>query len=375
MHIGIDAHAIGARQGGNETYIGNLIKSLAEVDGDNRYTLYLANADAAARWRAGFTKQYPNFDVRLLPPPTPLVRVPVALELELRLRPVDVLHVQFTAPLFCPVPVIATIHDLAFEHMPETFTRRGSLQLKLTVRWTAKRAARIATVSEYSRQDLIKTYKLPPEKVVVTHNGIGPLFSADPASTGELAELRRRFGIERDFILAVGSLQPRKNLVRLIRAYAHLRSRNDGFDHQLVIVGRKLWLANEIFAEVKRQEWARDVILTGYVSDEDLPAFYRAAYAFVYPSLFEGFGIPPLEAMACGTPVVTSNTSSLPEVVGDAALLIDPYDERDLANALLKIVYDEKLRAVLRERGLVQSKKFTWRNAAEKTLQLYRETG
>ncbi len=254
MHIGIDAHAIGARQGGNETYIGNLIKSLAEVDGDNRYTLYLANADAAARWRAGFAKQYPNFDVRLLPPPTPLVRVPVALEFELRLRPVDVLHVQFTAPLFCPVPVIATIHDLAFEHMPETFTRRGSLQLKLTVRWTAKRAARIATVSEYSRQDLIKTYKLPPEKVVVTHNGIGPLFSAKPASTGELQELRHRFGIERDFILAVGSLQPRKNLVRLIRAYSHLRSRNDGFDHQLVIVGRKLWLANEIFAEVKRQD-------------------------------------------------------------------------------------------------------------------------
>jgi glycosyltransferase involved in cell wall biosynthesis len=375
MHIGIDAHAIGARQGGNETYIGNLIKSLAEVDGDNRYTLYLANAEAAARWRAGFTKRYPNFDVRLLPPPTPLVRVPVALELELRLRPVDMLHVQFTAPLFCPVPVIATIHDLAFEHMPETFTRRGSLQLKLTVRWTAKRAARIATVSEYSRQDLIKTYKLPPEKVVVTYNGIGPIFSPQPASGDEAQKLRHRFGIERAFILAVGSLQPRKNLVRLIRAYSELRSRLGDFNHQLVIVGRKLWLANEIFAEVKKQDWGRDVIVTGYVPDEDLPAFYRAASAFVYPSLFEGFGIPPLEAMACGTPVVTSNTSSLPEVVSDAALLIDPYDEQDLANALLRIVNDEKLRALLRERGFVQAKKFTWRNAAEKTLQLYREIG
>jgi glycosyltransferase involved in cell wall biosynthesis len=375
MHIGIDAHAIGARQAGNETYIGNLIKSLAEVDGDNRYTLYLANAEAAARWRAEFTRQYPNFVVRLLPPPTPLVRVPVALELELRLRPVDLLHVQFTAPLFCPVPVIATIHDLAFEHMPETFTRRGSLQLKFTVRRTAKRAARIATVSEYSRQDLIRTYKLPPEKVVVTHNGIGPIFSPQPASGDEAQKLRHCFGIERDFILAVGSLQPRKNLVRLIRAYAKLRNRKDGFNHQLVIVGRKLWLSNEIFAEAKRQEWARDIILTGYVSDEDLPAFYRAARAFVYPSLFEGFGIPPLEAMACGTPVITSNTSSLPEVAGDAALLIDPYNEQDLANALISIVNDEKLRALLRERGFVQSKKFTWRNAAEKTLQLYRETG
>ncbi|MBO0721729.1 MAG: glycosyltransferase family 4 protein [Blastocatellia bacterium] len=373
MHIGIDAHAIGQRQAGNETYIGNLIRSLAEIDGANRYTLYLSNAEAAASWRDGFSRQFPNFDVRLLPPPTPLVRVPVALEFELRMRPVDILHVQFTAPLFCPVPVLATIHDLAFEHMPETFTRRGSLQLKFTVRWTARRAARIATVSEYSRQDLIKTYKLPPEKVVVTHNGIGPHFSPQPASGDEDRKLRRRFGIERDFILVVGSLQPRKNLVRLIRAYSALRRRLPDFAYQLVVVGRKLWLASEIFAEVSKQEWGKDVIVTGYVPDEDLPAFYRAARAFVYPSLFEGFGIPPLEAMACGTPVVTSNTSSLPEVAGDAALLIDPYDEQELANALFRIVNDEPLRAFLRERGIEQSKKFTWRNAAEKTLQLYKE--
>lgn len=372
MHIGIDAHALGQRQAGNETYIGNLIKSLAEIDDANRYTLYLAQADAAASWRAGFCRRFPNFEIRLLPPPTPLVRVPVALEFELRLRPVDVLHVQFSAPLFCPVPVIATIHDLAFEHMPETFTRRGSLQLKFTVRWTAKRAARIATVSEYSRQDLLKTYKLPPEKVVVTHNGIGPSFSPEPAGSDEGQKLRRRFGIERDFILAVGSLQPRKNLVRLIRAYSELRRRGD-FGYQLVIVGRKRWLASEIFAEVKKQDWGRDVIVTGYVQDEDLPAFYRAASAFIYPSLFEGFGIPPLEAMACGTPVVTSNTSSLPEVAGEAALLIDPYDEQALADAVARIVADQPLRTLLRERGLAQAKKFTWREAAEKTLQLYRE--
>jgi glycosyltransferase involved in cell wall biosynthesis len=373
MHIGIDAHAIGARQGGNETYIRNLIRALAEIDGGNRYTLYLANAGAAEEWRAGFIKRFPNFEVRSLPPPTPLVRVPVALALELRLRPVDVLHVQYTAPPFCPVPVVATIHDLAFEHLPETFTRRGSLQLKLTVRRTARKAARIATVSEYSRQDLLRTYKLAPEKVVVTYNGIEPHFTPRPGSPDEAAVVRGRFGIERDFILAVGSLQPRKNLVRLIRAYARLRSGQEGFQSQLVIVGRKLWLTDEIFAEVKKQQWADDVILTGYVPDDDLPALYRAASAFVYPSIFEGFGLPPLEAMACGTPVVTSNTSSLPEVVGAAALMIDPYDERELANALLRIVNDESLRTGLRERGIERAQAFTWRAAAEKTLQLYRE--
>jgi glycosyltransferase involved in cell wall biosynthesis len=373
MHIGIDAHAIGARQGGNETYITNLIKSLAEIDGDNLYTIYLADAGAAAQWREKFTTRFKNFSVRLLPPPTPLVRVPVYLTYELFRRPVDVLHVQYTAPPFCRVPVVVTIHDLAFERMPETFTRRGSFQLKLTVRRTAKKAARIATVSEYSRQDLLDIYKLSPEKVFVTYNGVESSFTPQPAVPNEGEAVRKRFGVSRDFLLAVGSLQPRKNLVRLIRAYARLRSEREDFRPQLVIVGRKLWLASEIFDEVKRQRWADDVILTGYVADEDLPALYRAARAFVYPSLFEGFGLPPLEAMASGTPVVTSDVSSLPEITGDAALLIDPNDERALANALIEIMYNDRLRAELREKGIAQAKKFTWREAAEITLRLYKE--
>jgi glycosyltransferase involved in cell wall biosynthesis len=373
MRIGIDAHAIGARQGGNETYIRGLIKSLAEIDGDNLYTIYLANASAAAQWREEFTNQHKNFSVRLLPPPTPLVRVPVYLTYELFMRPVDVLHVQYTAPPLCRMPVVVTIHDLAFERMPETFTRRGSFQLKLTVRRTAKKASRIATVSEYSRQDLLSVYKLPPEKVVVTYNGVESHFTPLPHVPNEAREIRERYGIARDFLLAVGSLQPRKNLVRLIRAYAKLRSARADFTPQLVIVGRRLWLTHEIFDEVKRHRWADDVILTGYVADEDLPALYRAARAFVYPSLFEGFGLPPLEAMACGTPVVTSAVSSLPEVTGGAALLIDPNDEQSLASAMVEIVSDDLLRAQLREKGIAQAKKFTWRDAAEKTLRLYQE--
>ena len=245
--------------------------------------------------------------------------------------------------------------------------------MKLTVRRTAKKAAKIATVSEYSRQDLLDIYKLPPEKVVVTYNGVESSFTPQPSVPNEAEEVRKRFGVSRDFLLAVGSLQPRKNLVRLIRAYARLRSEREDFRPQLVIVGRKLWLTSEIFDEVKRQRWADDVILTGYVADEDLPALYRAARAFVYPSLFEGFGLPPLEAMASGTPVVTSDVSSLPEVTAGAALLIDPNDERALANALIEIMSNDRLRAELREKGLAQAKKFTWRDAAEKTLRLYKE--
>ncbi len=371
MHIGIDAHAIGAQQGGNETYIKQLITALAELDGTNRYTLYLANAQAAAAWSAGFARAHPNFAIRQIPQPTPLVRVPLYLAYELRRRPVDVLHVQYTAPPFCPVPVLATIHDLAFEHLPETFTRRGAWQLKLTVRRTAQRAARIATVSKYSRQDLLRTYKLPPEKVVVTYNGIAAQFTPTPATADEAAQCKTRFGITRDFILAVGSLQPRKNLVRLIRAYARLRAEQPTFNQQLVIVGRKLWLHDEIFAAVARQPWAADVILTGYVGDEDLPPLYRAAAVFAYPSIFEGFGLPPLEAMACSTPVVTSNNSCLPEIVGTAALTVDPYDEAALADGLLRVLQDETLRARLRAAGPERAKLFTWRSTAEKTLQIY----
>ncbi len=373
MHIGIDAHAIGAQQGGNETYIRGLIRALADLDDQNRYTIYLAEPEAAAEWQDGFARQHANFEIRLLPKPTPLVRVPVFLSYELRQHPVDVLHVQYTAPPFCPVPVVATIHDLAFEHMPETFTRRGSFQLKLTVRRTAQRAARIATVSEYSRWDLLRTYRLAPEKVAVTYNGVESHFTS-VLTRNEANEVRQQFGINRDFLLAVGSLQPRKNLIRLIRAYARLRSEVPNFTPQLVIVGRKLWLADEIFAEIRRQRWAEDVILTGYVDDADLPKLYRQATAFVYPSLFEGFGLPPIEAMACGTPVITSNVSSLPEVTGGAALLIDPMNQASIESALLTITGDQGLRKRLREQGIEQAKKFTWQAAAEKTLQLYQES-
>lgn len=368
MHIGIDAHAIGAQQGGNETYIRNLITALADLDYENQYTLYFAAAPAAEVWR----NRYANFDARLLPPPTPLVRVPLALALELRRRPVDVLHVQYTAPPFCRAPVITTIHDLAFEHLPETFTRRGKTQLRLTVRRTARHAAHILTVSEFSRQDIIQTYRLPPDKVTVTHNGCEAQFTPQPAFDDEAEMIKQKFGITRDYLIAVGSVQPRKNLIRLLRAYARLRAQQPGFQLQLVIVGRHLWLYKEVLREIKQQNFAADVLVTGYASDEDLPALYRSAVALVYPSLFEGFGLPPLEAMACGTPVITSNSSSLPEVVGRAALLVNPYEEEELAQAIWKLTNDIALRAQLREAGIQQARQFTWHAAAEKTLAIYR---
>jgi glycosyltransferase involved in cell wall biosynthesis len=370
MHIGIDAHAIGARLGGNETYIKNLIETLARSDSTNRYTLYFVNREAATEWRGRFER----FTVRLLPPPTPIIRVPVALELELRRRPVDVLHVQYTAPTFCPVPVVATIHDLAFEHLPETFTRRGRAQLRFTVRRTARRAARIATVSEFSRQDIIRTYGIAPEKVAVTYNGISPIYRTEPESADEAAELRNRYRIRGQYILAVGSVQPRKNLIRLIRAYDILRLRNPDLQTQLVLVGRHLWLFREVVREAARHARADDIVMTGYVPEKDLPVLYRNAMAFVYPSLFEGFGLPPVEAMACGTPVITSDLSSLPEIVGSAALLVNPYDEGEIAGAIDRLLTDTALRRRLAVDGAARAKAFTWESTANKTLALYHQS-
>ena len=373
LHIGIDAHAIGARQGGNETYIRQLILALAELDQENRYSIYLAEREAVEEWRSLFARAYPNFSVRRLPRPTPIVRAPVALAVELRRRPVDLLHVQYTAPPFCPVPVVATIHDLAFEHHPETFTRRGSWQMKLTVRRTARRAARVATVSEFSREDLLRTYQLPPEKVVVTYNGVEPRFQPIPEDPREAVSVRERWGIDGPYILALGSLQPRKNLPRLIRAYGALRRRHPQINHQLVIAGRDLWLTGEIHRQVAEEPWAREIVRTGYVPDEALPALYRNADLLVYPSFFEGFGLPPIEAMACGVPVVTSHVGSLPEVCGEAAAWIDPFDEDSIERVMLEVLTSPDRRASMRAAGLEQARRFDWQQTARRTLALYRE--
>jgi glycosyltransferase involved in cell wall biosynthesis len=373
LHIGIDAHAIGARQGGNETYIRQLILALAALDRENTYSIYLAEREAVEEWQSLFARAHPNFTVRRLPPPTPIVRAPVALAFELRRRPVDLLHVQYTAPPFCPVPVVATIHDLAFEHHPETFTRRGSWQMKMTVRWTARRAVRLATVSQFSREDLLQTYRLPSEKVVVTYNGVEPRFQPVPEGPDEAAAVRRRWGISGPYILALGSLQPRKNLPRLVRAYGALRRNHPSIRHQLVIAGRDLWLSGEIHQQIAEEPWAGDIVRTGYVPEQDLPALYRSADLLVYPSFFEGFGLPPVEAMACGVPVVTSQVGSLLEICGEAAQWVDPYDEHSIERAIYEVLTDPARQASLRQAGAVQARRFDWRETAQRTLDLYRE--
>ncbi|HEX8161866.1 MAG TPA: glycosyltransferase family 1 protein [Pyrinomonadaceae bacterium] len=367
MHIGIDAHAVGTRLAGNETYITNLVEALADVDTSNRYTLYVTKPAAVER----FAGRWPNFAVRRTLPHSPVVRIPVTLSAELRRRPVDVLHVQFTAPPLAPCPVVVTIHDLAFEHLPATFKRRSWMQLRLTVRRTARRAAQIITVSEYSKRDIVETYRVEPGRVTVTHEAAAARFR--PVSDErELRRVRQLYGIEGDYILAVGSVQPRKNLARLVRAYSDLRRRpGQAKLPRLVVVGKLAWLYEETLRAVEECGVREDVTLTGYVPEGDLPALYSGALCFAYPSFFEGFGLPPLEAMRCGTPVVVGDRTSLPEVVGDAGLLVDPFDTAAMTAALARVVDDGELRRLMRARGLARAARFDWRETARRTLEVY----
>jgi glycosyltransferase involved in cell wall biosynthesis len=367
MRIAIDAHSVGARLGGNETYAVNLIEALAQLDQQNQYTLYVTKQEALDR----FADRWPNFVAHRTLPHTPLVRIPLTLSRELRRHPVDVLHVQYTAPPFAPCPIVATIHDLAFEHLPETFNRRSWMQLRLTVRSTARRAAQIITISEYSRQDIIKTYGVTPELVSVT-----PVAAAANLKrvTGEieLQKIRETYGIERDYILSLCSIQPRKNLVRLIEAYSLLhQSHPEGKLPQLVLAGKRGWLDNEIMRAAHSGDVGADIRFTGYIADEDLSSLYSGATCFAYPSYFEGFGLPIIEAMKCGTPVIAGNRTSIPEVVGDAALLFDPFDVNSLVATLKRILNDSDLRAELSAKGLQRASEFSWQTTARLTLAAY----
>ena len=367
MRIAIDAHSVGTGLGGNESYATNLIEALAEIDQANRYTLYVTRREAVER----FSNRWPNFSVRSTLPHTPLIRIPLTLSAELRRNPVDVLHVQFTAPPFSPCPVVVSIHDLSFEHLPQTFKWRSRKQLRITVRRSAREASQVIALSEYARKDIMATYSLNPEKISAIPLA-APAHFRPVRNEEELQRVRQTYGIEGEYILSVGTIQPRKNLSRLVAAYSRLRwAKPEVKLPKLVLAGKCAWLYDETLRTIKELKINDSVILTGYVPETDLPALYSGALCFIYPSYFEGFGLPPLEAMQCGAPVIVGDRTSLPEVVGDAGLLVDPFDVESLAKAIETLISDSSLRAELSVKGLARAKLFDWRETARQTLAVY----
>ena len=365
MHIAIDAHSVGTQLAGNVTYITSLIEALAEVDKKNEYTLYVTKPEAVEK----YSDRWDNFRVRRTLPHTPLIRIPITLTAELRLRPVDILFVQYTAPLFAPCKVVTTIHDISYEHLPETYNRRSRFQMKLTIRHTARHADHVIASSEYSRQDLIDTYRLSPEKVTAIPLA-APVSYRPITEKDELDRIRKKYDVQGDFVLGVGSIQPRKNLGRLISAYAMLAEKRDDLP-PLLLVGKKALLFEETLNATDMHGVKDRVRFTGYVPDEDLPPLYSAATCFVYPSFFEGFGLPPLEAMQCGTPVITGDRTSLPELIGDAGIRVDPFDAGKIADSIEKRLTDVSLRKYMSERGLERAKQFSWEATARQTLGIF----
>jgi glycosyltransferase involved in cell wall biosynthesis len=265
------------------------------------------------------------------------------------------------------VPTVLTVHDLIFRHLPQHHKRLNYWYLNLAMPLYVRRADAIIAVSECTRRDLIAAYSVPPGKVTVVYEAAAPHFA--PASADEVVRVRARYGLPERFLLTVGTIEPRKNLSRLLAAFEIVAQR--GLVDAWVVVGRPGWLYDDFFARLEASPVRDRVILPGFVPDEDLPAVNAAAMAAVLPSLYEGFGLPVLEAMACGTPAVCSNASCLPEFGGAAARYFDPKDAEAMAAALVEMLADEALRHEMRRRGLQQAALFSWQRAARETRALY----
>jgi glycosyltransferase involved in cell wall biosynthesis len=364
MRFAIDAHAIGQHLTGNEVYVRNLLRNFAALDPSAEFIAYLSVPDSEAalpeRVRARPVSK------------NPFVRLGWQLTSLLRRDQPALLHVQYTAPVGCPVPVVVSVHDVSFLEHPEFFSRARAYQLRQTVRRTVGSAARILTPSEFSRNEIERHYPEAQGRTIVAYNAVSGDFR--PVNKDQARNrIRARFGITSPFLLNVGDLQPRKNQVGLISAFEQLLRHDPALPHRLVLVGQNKWEAPLVKQAAEKSPAATRIHFTGYVSDDELRLLYNACEAFVFPSFYEGFGIPILEAMACGCPVACSNTSAMPEVADGAAIFFNPHSVEEMTRALQDLVLDAELRGRLSRLGQNRASQFSWDAAARRTLEVYYE--
>lgn len=365
MRIGIDARPLCAPKTGDRTYLLGLLEGLARVGAGHEVVLYF---DQPPPPDVPFGR---GWETRIVTAPHPRLWTPLALPDAARVHRCDVLHVQYIAPTCRRPRVVTTVHDVTFRLHPEWFPFKDRVLLDWGIRKCLRTVAGIITGSECTRRDLGRVYGVSPERVTLTPYAVSPTFQP-PADRGAVQEVLARHGVEGPYALFVGVLQPRKNLPRLISAFRAARQRA-GFPHRLVVAGKIGWKAAAIMVAMEQAQAAGDVQYVGYVPDADLPALYCGAAAFLFPTLYEGFGLPVLEALACGVPTMTSNVSALPEVAGDAALLADPMDEAALTDAIIALLTDASLRARLTAAGPARAHQFTWERTAQLTLECYQK--
>ncbi len=369
MRIGIDYTAAQQRAGIGR-YVRGLVAALAQLDSENRYVLLSAGRPQEVAFPSNFSLHFLPFSPRWAAILWQRLRLP--LPVDLFTGPLDLFHSpDYVLPPLFRGKRLLTIHDLSFLRYPQGADPSLRWYLLGAVPRSVARADLILADSQCTKRDLVELWGVEEERVEVLYPGVEERYR--PLERESLEGARERYGLDSPFILTVGTLEPRKNHVRLLRAYRSLRSQ--GFPHRLVVAGAKGWLYEAIFEEMERLHLEEEVAFLGFVAEEDLPALYNLADLFVFPSLYEGFGLPPLEAMACGTPVVTSHVSSLPEVVGEAALMVPPEDVEALTEAMERGLSDLSLRRELVNKGLEQARRFTWKGAAERLLAIYQRMG
>ena len=366
MRIGIDARKL--HDFGIGTYIRNLLRHLARLDTETEYVLFCRREDRPVLATLG-----QNF--RPVPETAGNYSIAEQLTIPLALRRerVTLFHApHYVLPPLVPCRSVVTIHDCIHLMFPQYLPSRLAFDYaRLSIRFASRRAVRVLTVSESSKRDILRFVNIPPEKIDVIYNAYDERFGIEPKEE-DVIRVRERFQLHDEFVLYAGNVKPHKNLERLIEAF-HL-VRNRGLDHlKLVLIGDDISRYAALRRAVHRHQLHQSVRFLGYLPEETLAVMYRLAAVFVFPSLYEGFGLPPLEAMASGTPVVTSSVSSLPEVAGDAALLVDPYDPGAIAEGIYQVLSDEQLRRQMRQRGLARARQFSWEKSVRRVRDIYAE--
>ncbi|MDP1619741.1 MAG: glycosyltransferase family 1 protein [Candidatus Moranbacteria bacterium] len=383
MRIGIDVRCLTqGRNTGVEEYTFNLLTNLFRLDTRNEYVLFF-NSFRSEAIDFSWLKEFPNVSLKRFAWPNKLLNFLFWYldwpKIDKMIGGADVFFMPniIFGSVSRKTKLILTIHDLSFARYPETFSwKRRLWHVFINPQKMCRRADRIIAVSDSSAQDVAKLFRVKQEKIRMIHSGLSDKFKVLDRNNGELVRVKEKYGLPYKFILFLGTIEPRKNITAIIAAYNQLQkdatdtNQEEIAKHRLVIAGSDGWLSGDIFAEIKASKYRDKIIVAKFISEEDKEFVINLASLFVYPSVFEGFGFPPLEAMACGVPVVTSNNSSLSEIIGNGGIMVDPHKPDELCRAMKEIITDNGLRDSLVGKGLARARNFNWLKTTEEFLKM-----